>query len=89
MTKIQENRKENKNLTGRNVFINKNNGERFFTINEIEEENAYRLIVETKDYDSAYFCENYEILMRKIMSFDEKTKLTVVCLRGRHNEHRR
>ena len=82
MTKIQENRKENKNLIGRNVFVNKNNGERFFTIEEIKGENAYRLIVETKDYDSAYFCEYYESLIRKIMSFDEKAKLTVICLKG-------
>ena len=82
MTKIQENRKENKKLIGRNVFVNKNNGERFFTINEIKTERAYRLIVETKDYDSAFFCESFDSLVRKNMSFDEKTKLTVICLYG-------
>ncbi len=82
MTRIQENRKANKNLIERNVFVNKNNGERFLTINEIKGENAYRLIVETKDYDTAYFCENYEALIKKIMSFDKKTKMTVICLKG-------
>ena len=82
MTKLQENRKENKRLINRNVFVNKISGDRFMTIEEIKGERAYRLIAETKDYESAYFCENYDALMRNILSFDTKTKLTVICLYG-------
>ena len=55
MTKIQENRKENKKIIGRNVFVNVNNGERFLTIEEIKGRNRYSVIVENGDTENCYF----------------------------------
>ena len=78
MNKIKENRKANKELIGRNVFVNINNGKRFLTINEIEGKNRFSVIVENNRVENCYFCENYKNLIDLIMSFPPKAKITVV-----------
>lgn len=77
MNKIKENRKANKELIGRNVFVNINNGKRFLTVNEIEGKNGYSVIVENNGVENGYFCENYKNLIDLIMSFPTKAKITV------------
>lgn len=79
MTKIQENRKENKKLVSRNVFVNENNGERFLTIAEIKGRNSYKVIVEKDGYDDGYFCETYESLLDLIHTFSTNDKIMVKC----------
>ena len=78
MNKIKENRKANKELIGRNVFVNINNGKRFLTVNEIEGKNGFSVIVENNGVENGYFCENYKNLIDLIMSFPQKAKITVV-----------
>ena len=77
MTKIQENRKENKKIIGRNVFVNVNNGERFLTIEEIKGRNRYSVIVENGDTENCYFCDSYDGLITMIASFNPQDKITV------------
>ena len=77
MTKIQENRKENKKIIGRNVFVNVNNGERFLTIEEIKGRNRYSVIVENGDTENCYFCDSYECLINLLVFFNQKDKITV------------
>lgn len=82
MTKIQENRKENKKITGRNVFVNENNGERFLTIEEIKDKNGYKIILENDGYEKGYFCETYNALLDLLRTFNEKDKITITTTKG-------
>lgn len=82
MTKIQENRKENKKIIGRNVFVNENNGERFLTIEEIKDKSGYKVIVENEDCEKGYFCETYNALLDLLRTFNEKDKITITTTKG-------
>ena len=77
MNKVQENRKANKKIIGRNVFVNANNGERFLTIEEIKGRNRYSVIVENGDAENCYFCDSYDGLIALLASFNPKNKITV------------
>ena len=77
MNKVQENRKANKKIIGRNVFVNENNGERFLTIEEIKGRNRYSIIVENGDAENCYFCDSYDGLITLLASFNPKDKITV------------
>ena len=77
MNKVQENRKANKKIIVRNVFVNSNNGERFLTIEEIKGRNRYSIIVENGDAENCYFCDSYDGLITLLASFNPKDKITV------------
>lgn len=77
MNKVQENRRANKKIIGRNVFVNANNGERFLTIEEIKGRNRYSVIIENGDAENCYFCDSYDGLITMLASFNPKDKITV------------
>ena len=77
MNKVQENRKANKKIVGRNVFVNINNGDRFLTVDEIRGRSKYSVIVENGDAESCYFCDSYDLLVELLASCNPKAKITV------------
>lgn len=81
MTKMQENRNENKKLISRNVFVNMLVGERFLNIEEIKCFNSYKAIVEKDGIEDAYFCDTYEELLSLLRNFNVKDKITVFVTR--------
>ena len=77
MNKVQYNRKANKKIIGRNVFVNINNGDRFLTVDEIRWRSKYSVIVENGDAENCYFCDSYDRLMELLVSCNQKAKITV------------